>query len=237
MPTSTLKQIRQKLRGLADEQVAAHSQRFFKTGPGEYGEGDQFMGIRVPELRRLSKEYRDLPLAEVEQLVQSLIHEERLLGLLLLVTQYQRADAAGRKLVFDSYVQNMANVNNWDLVDCSAHLIVGPQLRDRSKRPLYRWAKSNNLWQRRISIMATYSYIKEGDFEDTLTIAELLLNDEEDLIHKAVGWMLREIGNRDRSVEETFLKDHYSSVPRTMLRYAIERFPEKKRKRYLTGKI
>ncbi len=237
MTSAQVRAIKKQLRELADAQIAEHSQRFFKTAPGEYAEGDKFIGIRVPVLRRLAKQHRDLPLKDTEQLVQSAIHEERLLGLLLLVAQYQNGDATLRKQVFDAFVRNISHVNNWDLVDCSAHVIVGPHLRDRGRSRLHRWAKSKDLWERRIAIMSTYAYIKDDDFDETLVIAELLLDDDEDLIHKAVGWMLREIGKRDRAVEEAFLKAHYKQMPRTMLRYAIEKFPEAKRKRYLAGKI
>ena len=230
-------EIRSQLRALSDPKIAEHSQRFFKTGPGEYGEGDEFIGIRVPVLRRVAKDHRELPVSEAEQLLQSKIHEERLLALLILVMRYRRGDDSVRKKVFDTYCHNLRFVNNWDLVDSSAHLIVGPHLASRSKRKLHQWAKSRNLWERRIAILSTLAYIKDGEFGETIKIAATLLHDGEDLIHKAVGWMLREVGNRDRKVEEEFLKKHYQQMPRTMLRYAIEKFPEAKRKRYLLGKV
>jgi len=237
MTASTIAGIRTELKSIADPDIAAHSQRFFKTGPGEYGEGDEFLGIRVPVLRKAARKHRSLPLSEVESLLQSPIHEERLLALFILVIQYEQGEKSVRKRIFDLYCQNMSCVNNWDLVDSSAHKIVGDYLRDRSRRLLHRLAKSGVLWERRIAIMTTLAFIKDDDFEDTLLLSETLLHDKEDLIHKAVGWMLREVGNRDRDIEEAFLKDHYEEMPRTMLRYAIERFPEAKRKRYLNGTI
>ena len=237
MPASIVAEIRRQLRNVADPTIAEHSERFFKTAPGDYGHGDESIGIRVPVLRRIAREHRSISLHDVEQLLDSSIHEERLLALLILVLQYEKGDASVRKRVFDLYCRNMQSVNNWDLVDSSAHYIVGDYLRDRSKRLLYRLAKSDSLWQRRIAIMSTFAFIKEGEFDETLTIAGTLIDDSEDLIHKAVGWMLREVGNRDRQSEEAFLKKHYHQMPRTMLRYAIEKFPEPKRKGYLRGKV
>ncbi len=234
---SSLKAIRRQLRELANSEIAAHSQRFFKTGPGEYGEGDKFIGIRVPVLRRVARQHRACSLRTTGALLRSAIHEERLLALVLLVQHYQKGDAVVRKMIFDLYCENLQFVNNWDLVDGSAPQIMGEHLRDRSKRLLHRMAKSCVLWERRIAIMSTLAYIKAGEFDETIMLAETLLHDDEDLIHKAVGWMLREVGNRNRRAEEAFLKKHYPEMPRTMLRYAIEKFPETLRKRYLTGKI
>ena len=235
MKSSAVANIRHHLRAESDPKFAEQSQRYFKTGPGEYGEGDKFIGIRVPVLRSIAKQHRDLPLADTEALLRSQIHEERLLALLILVMRYDKGDATVRKDVFDLYCRNLQFVNNWDLVDSSAHLIVGPFLQNRSRRLLHRLAKSDVLWERRIAIMSTFTFIKDGEFDETLKIAESLLHDDEDLIHKAVGWMLREVGNRDRPVEEAFLKRHCHDMPRTMLRYAIEKFPEQQRKRYLHG--
>ena len=237
MAPLNVSKIRKQLREMADSTIAEHSQRFFKTGPDEYGEGDKFIGIRVPVLRRLAKQHRDISLGETEALLQSLIHEERLLALLILVLKYENGDSSVQTDAFDAYCRNMQFVNNWDLVDSSAHKIVGDYLRNRSRRLLHRLSKSQVLWERRIAIISTLAYINDGEFEETLKIAEILLHDEEDLIHKAVGWMLREVGNQDRKVEEAFLKEHYREMPRTMLRYAIEKFPETKRKRYLNGRI
>jgi 3-methyladenine DNA glycosylase AlkD len=231
----TAQKIRQRLQKLGDKRRAALVQRFFKTGPGEYGEGDCFLGITVPELRKLVTEYQGLALAETIQLLQSTIHEERLLALLLLVSAYAKADARTKKHIYDLYLENTRYVNNWDLVDASAEHIVGAFLMGRSKKPLHDLATSHDLWKRRIAIMATFHFIKCGEFAETLKIAGMLLPDKEDLIHKAVGWMLREVGKRNLRIEEEFLKKHYKNMPRTMLRYAIERFPEAKRLRYLKG--
>jgi 3-methyladenine DNA glycosylase AlkD len=229
--------VRRRLRKLGTEERAEVSQRFFKTGPGEYGEGDVFLGVTVPDLRRIAKEFQDLDSREITSLFRSRIHEERGMALLILVRQYQRGDRQGQERIYKLYMKHLRFVNNWDLVDGSAEHVVGAYLREKSKKPLYDLARSKTLWERRVSIMATFHYIKRNEFSETLKISEMLLSDEEDLIHKAVGWMLREIGKRDLAVEEKFLKKHYKGMPRTMLRYAIERFPEPKRQRYLKGKV
>lgn len=233
----TVADIRRTIRAKADPKIAEHSQRFFKTGEGEYGEGDRFLGIRVPVIRKLIKAFRDVPVASILPLVRSRYHEERLFGVLALADRYKRGDEKQRIQVYKRYIEHVDYVNNWDLVDGSAHLIVGPHLQHRSRKLLYTYAKSKNLWRRRIAIMSTYHYVRQCEFEDTLEIASILLNDTEDLIHKATGWMLREVGNRDRPAEEKFLKQHYRTMPRTMLRYAIERLPERRRKDYLNGKV
>ena len=233
----TAQAIQKRLKALGSNEIAATSQRFFKTGPGEYGEGDKFIGIRVPVLRKLTKDYLDLPIKEITILLQSPVHEERLFALLLLVRISSKADEALKKKFYELYLKNTEFINNWDLVDSSAEHIVGAYLKDRRRAPLYRLAKSTDLWERRIAIMATFHFIKHKDFSDTLKIAKILLLDRHDLIHKAVGWMLREIGKRDLSAEEDFLKQHYKNMPRTMLRYAIEKFPEPKRQKYLLGKV
>jgi 3-methyladenine DNA glycosylase AlkD len=232
-----LKEIKVKLQKLANKKRAEQSKRYFKTGPGEYGEGDVFLGIAVPELRKLSKAYRDIPLEATEKLLKSPIHEERLLALLILVLAYTKGDAKTQKQIYTLYLKNTVFINNWDLVDLSAHYIVGSYLWDRSKKPLYRLAKSKSLWERRIAIMATFHFIRQDSFSETLKIADTLMADKEDLIHKAVGWMLREIGKRDLQTEEDFLKPRYRDIPRTMLRYAIEKFPAAKRTCYLKGNI
>ena len=229
--------IKKKLRNLGSRKQAEVSQRFFKTGPGEYGEGDVFWGIKVPVLRKLAKEFVDLTLKEVETLLASEIHEARLLALLILVRRFGRGDDSIRAAIYDLYLKNTPFVNNWDLVDLSAHHIVGPYLADQSRAPLYRLAESKSLWERRMAVIATFHYIKNGEFSDTLKISKMLLSDTEDLIHKAVGWMLREIGKRHLQTEEKFLKKHYLKMPRTMLRYAIEKFPQAHRQRYLNGQI
>ena len=233
----TVHEIRTKLEKLGNKQKAKVLQGFFKTGPGEYGEGDVFLGIRVPELRKLAKDYQDITAKEAEQLLKSSIHEERLLALLILVRSYSKGDESAKKSIYELYLKNTQSVNNWDLVDGSAEHIIGAFLMDKSKKPLYRLAKSKNLWERRISIMSTFHFIKRDEFSETVKISGMLISDEEDLIHKAVGWMLREVGKRHLQTEEKFLRNHYQEMPRTMLRYAIERFPEPKRQRYLKGKI
>jgi 3-methyladenine DNA glycosylase AlkD len=233
----TTKEIRSKLRKLGNKKRAKLARRYFKTGPGEYGEGDIFLGIAVPKLRTLAKEYQDLALTDIIDLLQSAIHEERLLALLLLVRAYAHADDDIKKKIYERYLQNTRYINNWDLVDLSAMRIVGAYLMEKSKRPLHHLAASNDMWERRIAVMATFHFIERREFAVSLTIARKLLTDKEDLIHKAVGWMLREVGKRTLRIEEQFLKRHYQKMPRTMLRYAIEKFPEAKRQRYLTGRV
>lgn len=229
--------IQRKLQELGSREKAKVLQRFFKTGPGEYGEGDVFVGVKVPELRKLAKEYQKITVKEVKQLLRSAIHEERLLALFILVRKYSKGDEAEKKRIYELYLKNTQFINSWDLVDSSAHHIIGAFLVDKSKEPLYSLAKSMNLWERRISIISTFYFIKHDKYAETLKISEILLTDEQDLIHKAVGWMLREIGKRNMPTEEKFLRKHYKRMPRTMLRYAIEKFPEDKRQRYLKGKI
>ena len=229
--------VKKRLRALADKEKARQLQRFFKTGPGEYGEGDIFLGIRVPDLRKLAKEYPSMPLKETRSLLKSPIHDERLVALLILIFQYQKGDQDFRKRIYTLYLKHTRFINNWDLVDLSAHHIVGAYLLDKSKEPLHILAKSESLWERRIAIISTFHFIRQCKYSETMKVSKILLADSEDLIHKAVGWMLREVGKRDLKTEETFLKKHYKNMPRTMLRYAIERFPEPKRLKYLKGKI
>jgi len=229
--------VQKRLKKLANPEHAAVSQRFFKTGPGEYGEGDVFLGIRVPVLRKLAGEFKDLPVSEVEILLRSAIHEERLLAILLFVRIFDNGGNDVKKDIYNRYLQSTEFINNWDLVDVSAEHVVGAYLMDKSRRPLYRLANSKILWERRIAIMATFHFVKRREFSETLKISGLLLADRHDLIHKATGWMLREIGKRDLQTEEAFLKQHYKHMPRTMLRYAIEKFPEDKRQRYLKGSV
>jgi 3-methyladenine DNA glycosylase AlkD len=224
---------RQRLRGLACPQQATILARFFKTGPGEYGEGDQFIGVKVPVIRSVARDFRELPLDEVERLLHSEVHEDRTLALVILVNRFTKGDDSVRKRVFDLYLTNTRHINNWDLVDISAPQIVGGYLTKRSRTLLHRMAKSASLWERRIAILATFHFIRLNDFADTLKIAVMLLADKEDLIHKAVGWMLRELGKRDTATLVTFLAQHRRAMPRTMLRYAIERFPEQERRKYL----
>ena len=232
----SLIKIKDELQQLGNPAQARVLQRFFKTGKGEYGEGDVFRGIKIPVLRKLAKKYQDMPWAEVEKLLTSKFHEDRMLALLLLVENYIKADDAGEKQIYTMYLRNTRFINNWDLVDVTAHHIVGHYLLDKSREPLYGLARSEMLWERRIAIIATFHYIRQNKFDDTLKIAGMLINDPHDLMHKAVGWMLREVGKRDLQSEEQFLKTHYRQMPRTMLRYAIERFTEAKRQAYLEGK-
>ena len=226
-----------RLRQVGDPEVATVLQRFFKTGVGEYGEGDFFVGLKVPAVRKLAKEYQSLSLAEAELLLNSEVHEGRLLALVILARSFAQGDETQRKLIYDLYLRNTTHINNWDLVDASAEHIVGGFLHSRSRKPLIGLSKSSLVWERRIAIMATFHFIKKKEFADTLQVAGLLLDDRHDLIHKAVGWMLREVGKRDRSTEESFLRIHYQRMPRTMLRYAIERFPEERRQQYLKGTL
>jgi 3-methyladenine DNA glycosylase AlkD len=229
--------IRKRLRLLADREKAKVLQGFFKTGPGQYGEGDIFLGVTVPKLRGLAKECRDTAVDDIIKLLRSRVHEGRVLALLLLVRAYADGGDIIRRKIYTLYLRNTRFINNWDLVDLSAPNIVGHYLLDRGRRPLLELASSPDLWKRRIAILATFQFIKQNDFNDTLKISKQLLDDKHDLIHKAVGWMLREVGKRDQRTEEAFLRVHYRNMPRTMLRYAIERFPEAKRKKYLNSKI
>jgi 3-methyladenine DNA glycosylase AlkD len=233
----TVTEVRACLRSLADPSIAEHSQRFFKTGKGEYGEGDRFLGIRVPVIRKHVRKHRALSIDETMLLLKSPFHEERLFAVLMLVHKFAQADEPARKEIYDLYLANSSSVNNWDLVDSSASQIVGQFLYDKDRRQLSVLARSDNIWHRRIAIMATFYFIRQNDFTDTLHLAALLLEDKEDLLHKAVGWMLREVGNRDMSAAEIFLRNHYKKMPRTMLRYAIEKFDSDKRMSYLQGRI
>ncbi len=229
-------EVRGLLRKRASREKAEFLPRFFKTGPGEYGEGDRFYGVVVPECRRIAKAGRSLPESDLEDLLSSPLHEERTVALLVMVERFERGSERDRSRVYRLYRRNLGRVNNWDLVDGSAPAIVGGYFEERDRAPLYRWARSRKLWERRIAMLATYRYIKNGDFKDALAIARILRDDEEDLIRKAVGWMLREIGNRDRESEERFLRAHHRKMPRTMLRYAIEKFEPPLRKAYLNGR-
>lgn len=229
--------IKNEMRKLANKEIAEHSQRFFKTGKGQYGEGDIFLGIRVPVLRKIAKKFRRISLAEVSKLLESKFHEERLLSILMLVNLFKSGDEDDQELIYELYLDKTKFINNWDIVDISAGNIVGAFLFEKDKAPLYRLVFSENLWERRIAIVATFYFIRNDEFDDTLKIAEILFTDKEDLIHKAVGWMLREVGKRVIEIEEEFLEEHYLKMPRTMLRYAIERFPETRRKMYLKGQI
>ena len=227
----------------ANTEKAKLLQRFFKTGKGEYGEGDIFYGIIVPEQRKIAKEFCNLDINDISDLLDSKVHEKRMIGLFILIDKYKKAckekNESEKKKIFEFYLTNATknNINNWDLVDLSAPNIVGNYLLDKNHEILFKLAKSKNLWEKRISVLATFAFIRQNEFKDSLKISEILLNDSHDLIHKAVGWMLREIGKRDARVLEEFLKKHYKKMPRTMLRYAIEKFDKIKRDKYLKGKI
>jgi 3-methyladenine DNA glycosylase AlkD len=225
-----------RLRALGNPKDAKILRGFFKTGPGDYGAGDRFLGIRVPTTRAVAREMRGMPLDQVEQLLHSRWHEARLLALIVLGNAYARGSTSERDAIARLYLRNSAWVNNWDLVDLSAPNIVGAHFATRPRARLATLAKSRHLWERRIAIVATHYFIRHGDFDDTLSIARTLMHDSHDLIHKAVGWMLREVGKRDRSRLEAFLDEHAHEMPRTMLRYSIERLPEADRLRYMVAR-
>lgn len=233
-----LNNIKEDIKKYATEDRRIKNMRYFKTGKGEYGEGDVFLGITNPDLRKAIKPYcKSLSLEETGVLLKSPEHEFRLAALFILVEKFNK-NKENREEIINIYINSTDYVNNWDLVDSSAHYLLGPWLEDKDRSLLYEFAKSNHLWKQRISIMATFDYIKKNrDFKDTLKISEILLNHEHDLIHKAVGWMLREVGNISLKTEEDFLKEHYKTMPRTMLRYAIEKFPKEKREDYLKGRL
>lgn len=232
-PPPTAAQVQRHLKTLASPAAAKQLAGYFKTGPGDYGEGDIFIGIRVPVLRKTAKQFQCLPLLQITKLLRSKIHEERLLALMILVSCFEKGDSLARKEIYDLYLANTEFVNNWDLVDSSAPGIVGAYLVDRSRAPLKKLAKSKSLWERRIAIIATQHFNRLGQIEEAITISRLLLKDEHDLIHKATGWMLREVGVKDRDALVQFLLEHSKNMPRTMLRYAIEHFSSEERKRWL----
>jgi 3-methyladenine DNA glycosylase AlkD len=229
----TAKAIERRLHSLADATIAEHHLRFFKCGPGQYGEGDTFLGINVPTLRTLSKEFTPAPVAELIALLQSRWHEARLLALMILVRKYERGEDAIRDEIYRSYLANTHRINNWDLVDASAPNIIGAHLLGRDRTPLYTLARSESLWERRIAIVATQHLIRHDKLDDTLRIAEILLDDRQDLIHKSSGWMLREVGQRNQPLLERFLHKFAKRMPRTMLRYAIEKFTPELRAQYM----
>lgn len=230
------KQFSAELRKAASKETASILQWFFKTGKGDYGEGDKFLGIKVPQIRKIAKRNNDLTFTEIQKALKSKFHEERLCALLILINKYSTGDEKTKEKITNFYLANTKFINNWDLVDLTAPKILGKYLLNRDREILYTLSISESLWERRISILSTFEFIREKQFQDSLKIAKLLLKDEHDLIHKAVGWMLREIGKRDLETEEKFLLKYYKKMPRTMLRYAIEKFPEKKRRAYLEGR-
>lgn len=234
---SDSKKVIKALKSFADPEIAKHSGRFFKSGPGEYGEGDQFLGIRVPQQRKVAKKHKDIPLKEVSDLLQSPLHEVRLTALFILVYKYQKASPEEQSEIYHFYMNHLDRVNNWDLVDSSAQYITGHYLFDKDRSVLFALSESEDLWERRIAIMSTFYFIGRGDFGTTLNIAEKYINAPEDLIHKATGWMLREIGKKDEELLKDFLSHHYNHMPRTMLRYAIEKLPDLFRQKYLKGEI
>lgn len=231
-----LSKLRREAKRLGNKEKAKVMAGFFKTGEGEYGYGDIFLGLSVPQCRVLAIKYKDLYFADIGELLRSEIHEERLIALLILVHQFAKEEMLQRR-IYEFYLKHTKFINNWDLVDLSSDKIVGGYLIDKPKTVLYKLAKSSNLWERRIAMVSSYNFIKNNSFEDALGIAEVLITDENDLIQKAVGWMLREVGNRNFSAEQNFLKKHYKIMGRTALRYAIEKFPESTRQKYLAGKI
>jgi len=222
--------LKKEFQKLINPRQAAILQRFFKTGKGEYGEGDIFLGIKVPEQRKIAKKYINLSLTELENLLNSTIHEYRFTALVILSAKYKKGNE--KKAIFDFFIKNIENINNWDLVDCFAPSIVGDFLQDKKRDILYKLCRSRNIWKKRIAIISTFAFIRKNGFEDAFAISKVLLNDKHDLIHKAVGWMLREIGKRDQNAQEMFLQKHYKAMPRTMLRYAIEKFSKEKRELY-----
>jgi len=230
---ATASDVKKELKRYANPEKAKLLQGFFKTGKGEYGEGDIFLGVMMPQQRAVAKKFSDISLIEVLKLLKSKIHEHRMTAVVILAERSKKGTDQERKKIYDCYLKNTKYINNWDLIDVTTPHVIGRYLLDKPRKVLYKLAKSKSLWERRISIIATSMFISKGDFKDTIKISEILLNDEHDLIHKAVGWMLREVGKRDQAVEERFLKKYYKKMPRTMLRYAIERFDDKKRKFYM----
>ena len=228
--------LKRTVRKQSNPEKGKFLQRFFKTGKGEYAEGDIFAGITVPVSRKISRQFKNLSLNDLSKVIKSKIHEERLIALFILVGRMQKANEKEREKTYKFYLKNLKYINNWDLVDLSADKIIGEYLFDKKRELLFKLVKGS-LWERRIAVLSSFNFIKKNDYSTTLKICKLLLTDKEDLIHKATGWMLREIGKRDLKTEEDFLKLYYKKMPRTMLRYAVEKFPERKRKSYLLGRV
>lgn len=230
--------IKNELNKFADKKQAKNLQRFFKTGPGQYGAGDIFLGVMVPQIRSVAKKYyQSADLKDIQKLLNSPYHEFRLLGFIILTLKYPRVDDVKKKQIYNFYLKNAKQANSWDLVDLSAPNIVGIWLLNHDRKILYKLVHSKNLWERRIAIISTFAFIRAGQFNDTIKISTILLSDKHDLIHKAAGWMLREVGKKNLSALEQFLKTHYKKIPRTTLRYAIEKLPETKRKKYLKMRV
>ena len=232
-----LQHVNKEIEKYSNKEKAKLLQGFFKTGKGEYGEGAVFLGITVPKQRQIAERFKDIGLNEIQELLNSQIHEKRLIALLILVERFKKSDEKGKKEIFEFYLNNTKRINNWDLVDLSAPNIVGAFLLDKNRDTLHKLAISENLWEKRISIISTFAFIRNNEVEDTLNISKSLLGDKHDLIHKAVGWALREVGKKNQEALEDFLRKHYKIMPRTMLRYSIEKFPEEKRQKYIKGKI
>lgn len=230
-------ELNNKLKEYSDLKRAEINKRFFKTNEGEYGHGDIFIGISVPQCREIAREFLNFNFENIGRLLKDKVHEKRLIGLLILVENFKKADEKNKEEIYNFYLKNLEGVNNWDLVDLSADKIIGNFLLDKEKKILYELVQSDNMWERRISIISTFAFIRNNKFEDTFKISEMLLDDKEDLIHKAVGWMLKEIGKRDEEILEAFLEKHYRKMPRTTLRYAIEKFEKEKKNKYLIGEI
>lgn len=233
----TADEVKRALDVLENPSDASFLQKFFKTHKGSYGEGDVFIGVRVPMTRKVAKRYKALPLSEIEQLLESPIHEHRLAALIIMVLQAGKASEAELQQLYDLYLRRTDRINNWDLVDTSCRSIVGQYLLHRPRWPLYRLARSDDLWERRIAIVSTWQFIREQDLDDTFKISEMLLGDEHDIIHKAVGWMLREAGKKDESRLLQFLDVHAATMPRTALRYSIERLNAVDKQHYMTLKL
>lgn len=234
---SELALLKKELQSCIRPEKVSLYQRFFKTGPGEYGEGDVFIGITVPDQRKVARNYKGLALQDVASLLKDPVHEHRLTALLILVEQFNKGDDSARAEIIDLYFSHTERINNWDLVDLSAPKIPGPWFYKRDKKPLYDYARSGNLWKERIAMLSTHYFIKKDLYDPTFDFADILFNHTHDLIHKAVGWMLREVGKRDGDAERAYLHKRYKKMPRTMLRYAIERFPEEERQKYLQGDV
>ena len=236
----TYKKIKKELKKYSSFKRKKTNEYFFKTGIGQYGEGDIFIGVSIPDCRKIAKKYMDVSLSEFKKLFSSPIHEEKMTAHIILILKFEKGSLTNQKSIYNFYIKNTKHINNWDFVDISSYKTIGAYLLSNkkvSKKILYKFARSKNLWQRRIAIISTYTFIRAGDYRDTLAISKILLSDKHDLIHKAVGWMLREVGKKSLGDEENFLKKSYKKMPRTMLRYATEKFGEEKRQAYLKGKI
>lgn len=226
-------EIKKVMEKTSNHKKARLYQRFFKTGPGEYGEGDVFIGLTMPQQRLIAKRFSDISISQIKEMLDSPVHEHRMTALIILTNKFKRSDDDEKKKIFDFYIANTHRINNWDLVDVTCPHIVGTYLLDKDRAILHRLARSKNIWKRRIAIVSTSVFIKNRQYDDTISIAKTLLKDDHDLIHKAVGWMLREIGKMDTRALENFLDSYHKEMPRTMLRYSLERLPERKREHYM----